>query len=77
MAYAGIAEFSLYAAGPSILWLEKAKKSHPISFTSTFMWGTDCAPSTRTTAPFSCAMLVIFFASFMLPKTLDTWVKET
>src|SRR5207249_4750275 len=39
------------AVGPSILWPEMVKKSMSRSTTFTGLWGTNCAPSTTTTAP--------------------------
>ncbi len=45
--------------GPHILCAEKARKSTPARCTSTGKCGTDCAPSTRVTAPAWCARRMI------------------
>ena len=63
--------------GPSILWLEKARKSTPSAATSTGWCGTDCAPSTRTSAPASCAALATSATGGIVPVTFDWWVTAT
>ena len=63
--------------GPYILWPEKARKSQSSACTSTFMWGTDCAPSTSTRASWAWAIRAISFTSFTVPRTLETCVTAT
>ncbi len=63
--------------GANILCPEKARKSQPISFTSTGICGTDCAPSTRNRAPAWCASRPISCTGLIVPSMLDTWVQQT
>ena len=63
--------------GPPSLCAEKAMRSQSRSFTSTAMWGTDCAPSTTMYAPTSCARCAMALTSFWTPRTLETCVTDT
>ena len=60
--------------GPSILCAEKARKSQPSSCTSTGRWGTLCAPSMSTSAPWSCASRVSSRTGTMVPSAFDMCV---
>src|ERR1035441_6520838 len=61
--------------GPSILWAENARKSAPNAVTSVTRWGTDCAPSTTTTAPARWAAPAIVGTGLHL-VTLDVHFRE-
>ncbi len=63
--------------GPIILWPEKARKSASSAFTSTGMWGTDCAASTTHSAPTSWARFAISSTGLMVPRTLEVWTTVT
>ncbi len=62
--------------GPHILCDEKARKSQSRARTSTGMWGTDWAASTIASAPAAWAASTSSRTGLMVPKTLETAVKE-
>ena len=63
--------------GPYILCALKTKKSQSSCFTSITRCGTDCAPSTQTAAPRSCAKRIISSMGLIVPNTLLTCAIDT
>ena len=63
--------------GPSALWAEKARKSHPSACTSVARWGTDCAASIITGAPAAWAASTISRTGLTVPREFATWVMDT
>lgn len=63
--------------GPHILWPVKATKSAWRAWTSSTMCGAACEASMTTSAPTSWARRMIVSTGLMVPRRLETRVKET